>query len=48
MKALLGSLLCFVLFASECFAIKGGPPYPANTNIVGTYAGVMQPAFRSD
>lgn len=45
MKALLGSLLCFVLFASECFAIKGGPPYPVGTSIVGTYAGVLQPAF---
>lgn len=46
MKALLGSLLCFVLFASQCFAIKGGPPYPGNaTSLVGTYAGVLQPAF---
>lgn len=45
MKALLGSLLCLVLFSSECFAIKGGPPYPASTNIIGTYAGVLQPAF---
>lgn len=46
MKALLGSLLCLVLFASECFAIKGGPPYPGGTvNIVGTYAGVLEPRF---
>ncbi len=45
MKAILGSLLCLVLCASECFAIKGGPPYPASTNIIGTYAGVLQPAF---
>jgi hypothetical protein len=45
MKAILGSLLCFVLFASECFALKGGPPYPGNTNVVGSYAGVLQPAF---
>ena len=45
MKAILGSLLCFVLFASECFALKGGPPYPGSTNVVGTYAGVLQPAF---
>ncbi len=45
MKAILGSLLCLVLCASECFAIKGGPPYPTSTNIIGTYAGVLQPAF---
>lgn len=45
MKALLGSLLCLVLFASECFALKGGPPYPLGTNIVGTYAGVLMPAL---
>ena len=45
MKAILGSLLCLVLFAAECFAIKGGPPYPTSTNIIGTYAGVLQPAF---
>jgi len=46
MKAILGSLLCLVLCASECFAIKGGPPYPGgSTSIVGTYAGVLQPVF---
>ncbi|MBA2435034.1 MAG: hypothetical protein M3480_07040 [Verrucomicrobiota bacterium] len=45
MKAILGSLLCLVLVSSECFALKGGPPYPASTNIIGTYAGVLQPAF---
>jgi hypothetical protein len=46
MKAILGSLLCLVLGASECFAIKGGPPYPGgSTSLVGTYAGVLQPVF---
>ena len=46
MKAILGSLRCFVLFASECVAIKGGPPYPGNTaSLAGTYAGVLQPTF---
>lgn len=45
MKAILGSLLCFVLFASECFALSGGPQYGGGTNIVGSYAGVLQPAF---
>jgi len=45
MKAILGSLLCFVLFASECFALSGGPPYPGNISVVGIYAGVLQPAF---
>lgn len=46
MKAILGSLLCFVFFSSQCFAINGGPPYPGGgTNIVGTYGGVLQPRF---
>lgn len=46
MKILLASLLCLVLGASQCFALKGGPPYPGGgTNIVGTYAGVLQAAF---
>lgn len=45
MKAILGSLLCFVLFASECFALSGGPQYGGGVNVVGSYAGVLQPAF---
>ena len=44
MKAILGSLLCFVLFASQCFALKGGPPYPGGTfATTGTFAGIMTP-----
>lgn len=45
MKAILGSLLCVVLATSEAFAISGGPQYPGGTNLVGTYAGVLQPMF---
>jgi hypothetical protein len=45
MKALFGSLLCLVLGASGCFAISGGPVYPAGTKIVGHYAGVLQGVF---
>lgn len=46
MKNLLASLMCLVLTAAQCFALKGGPPYPGTTaNIVGTYAGVMQGVF---
>ena len=41
MKILLACLMCLVLTAAECFALKGGPPYPVGTNIVGTYAGVL-------
>jgi hypothetical protein len=44
-KALFASLLCLVLAATQSFAIKGGPPYPAGTNLVGTFAGVMQGVF---
>ena len=44
MKAILGSLLCFVLFASESFALKGGPPYPGGTvNLAGTYSAILVP-----
>jgi hypothetical protein len=45
MKALFGCLLCLVFTASQCFALRGGPPYPIGSNIVGTYAGTLQPAF---
>ena len=45
MRILFALLICLVLGISECFAIKGGPPYPAGTNIVGVYAGVLQGAF---
>jgi hypothetical protein len=45
MKAILGSLLCVVLFASACFALSDGLPYPGSFNVVGIYAGVLQPAF---
>ncbi len=45
MKLLLACLMCLILPAAECFALKGGPPYPASTNLVGTYAGVLQGVF---
>ena len=45
MKALLGSLMCLLLGAAQCLALSGGPPYPIGNNIVGTYAGVLQPPF---
>ena len=41
MKIVLTCLMCFVLGASESFAIDGGPVYPGGTNVVGTYAGVI-------
>lgn len=43
MKIILASLMCLVLGASECFAIKGGPVYGGSGSLVGTYAGVLQP-----
>ena len=46
MKIILASLMCLVLCATECFAISGGPVFPTTgTNIVGTYAGVLQGVF---
>jgi hypothetical protein len=45
MRILFALLMCLVFGAAQCFAIKGGPPYPASTNLVGTYAGVLQGVF---
>ena len=46
MKILLACLMCFVLGASECFAIKGGPPYPgATVRTTGNYAGLFIPTI---
>jgi hypothetical protein len=42
MKILLACLMCPVLVASECFAISGGPVFPGNVNVAGTYAGVIK------
>jgi len=45
MKILLASLMSLLLCTHECMALKGGPVYPAGTNIVGTYAAVLIPQF---
>src|SRR4051794_16610858 len=45
MRILLACLLCLVLCTSECFALKGGPPYPVGTDNNGSYAGVLVPPF---
>jgi hypothetical protein len=45
MRILFALLMCLVFSAAQCFAIKGGPPYPSGTNLVGTYGGVLQGAF---
>ena len=46
MKALLACLLCVVLPAAQCLAVKGGPEYGSGRgSLVGTYAGVMQGVF---
>lgn len=45
MKILLACLMCLVMGAAQSFAISGGPPYPSSTNVVGTYAGVMDPTL---
>ncbi|MGZ4984761.1 MAG: hypothetical protein ACXV8A_01605 [Chthoniobacterales bacterium] len=45
MKIVLASLMCLLLGASQSFAHKGGPTYPAGTNIGGSYAGVLQGVF---
>jgi hypothetical protein len=43
MKAVLASLLGFVLVQSQAFALSGGPVYPVGSYIQGTYAGVLLP-----
>jgi hypothetical protein len=45
MRIFFALLVCLVFTAAQCFAIKGGPPYPASANLVGTYAGVLQGVF---
>jgi hypothetical protein len=47
MKILLGCLMCLVLPMSQAFAISGGPPYPIQANIIGTYAGALNPVVAS-
>ncbi len=44
MKILLACLMCLVLCTSECFALKGGPPYPGGqVRTTGNYAGLFAP-----
>ncbi|MEO7167494.1 MAG: hypothetical protein ABI787_10715 [Spartobacteria bacterium] len=46
MKAILGSLLCYILFASQCFALKGGPfdgGGKGQVTTTGTFAGILLP-----
>jgi hypothetical protein len=44
MKAILGVLLCYVFFTSQCFAIKGGPVYgKGSVSTVGVFSGVLIP-----
>jgi len=46
MKAVLATLLCYLLFNAECFAHKGGP-FEGGKNAVstvGTYAAILVPA----
>jgi hypothetical protein len=46
MRIFFALLMCLVFSTAQCFAIKGGPPYPGGTiNLTGTYAGVLQPSF---
>jgi hypothetical protein len=45
MRILFALLMCLVFTTAQCFALKGGPPYPVGTNIIGTYAGVLQGVF---
>ena len=42
MKILLASLMCLVLGASQCFAIKGGPWGGGGVSVLGNFAGVME------
>ena len=45
MKAILAVLLCYLLFASESFALKEGPPYPTPGTVASTgqFAGALTP-----
>lgn len=46
MKSIFAGLLCGLLATANALATSGGPVYGGNkTNVVGTYAGVLEPAF---
>ena len=50
MKKLLPLLLCYVLTATQCFAISGGPVFGGgrSINVIGSYSGVIQGVSESD
>ncbi len=48
MNSVLASLMCMILVASQAFAVSGGPVYPGSRNVVGTFAGVMQPNLETN
>lgn len=43
MKNAAGALVGLLFGVAAAYGISGGPPYPAGTNVVGTYAGVLTP-----
>jgi hypothetical protein len=43
LKNLAGVAVGLLFALTSAYAIKGGPEYPAGTNVVGTYAGVLTP-----
>lgn len=43
-KTVAGIFAGILFVASAAYAIKGGPPFPGGTNVVGTYGGVLLPS----
>ncbi len=50
MKKLFPLLLCYVLMATQCYAISGGPVYGGgrSVNVIGAYSGVIQGVSQTD
>jgi hypothetical protein len=48
MKTILPVLLCYVLFASQMYAVDGGPVFTSNISPVGIYSGVIEGITETD
>jgi hypothetical protein len=48
MKKILPLLLCYVLSASQMYAVSGGPVFTSNISPVGTFSGVIEGITETD
>jgi hypothetical protein len=48
MKKILPVLLCYVLAASQLYAVDGGPVYNSDISVIGSYSGVIEGLTETD